>query len=105
MHPGYDAVETRIDFSGKKPPALPLIRLTRSTGSAEMTSQPSNASVTLRSEDGQTLRNGLTPQTLAGLPTGKYNVTVRHGDWQMNEDIEIVRGEVTRKSFAFVNAN
>jgi hypothetical protein len=56
----------------------------------------------LRSENGQISREGLTPQTIADLPTGKYSVTAHRGSWEMHEQIEVQRGETARKSFAFV---
>ena len=104
MNPGYEPVETSVDFRRKYLPDLPPFRLVRSRGAFEIQSDPPGAQFTLRSEDGQVLREGVAPQTLADLPTGKYSVIARHGDWEMRGDIEVQRGATSNKSFAFVRA-
>jgi formylglycine-generating enzyme required for sulfatase activity len=105
MSPGYEPVETVVDLSGKRSIAAPIFHLTRSKGGLEIQSDPPGAQFSLRSEDGQTLRDGVTPQKVVDLPTGKYSVIARRGDWEMRENLEIQRGEFTRKSFAFISAN
>ena len=104
MSPGYEPLETSVDFRRKHSPDLPLVRLARSKGALEIQSEPPGAEFSLRSEDGQVLREGVTPQTVADLPTGKYSIIARQGDWKMNGDIDVQRGETANKSFAFVRA-
>jgi hypothetical protein len=104
MTPNYDPMETTVDLSGKRSLDLPVYHLTRSKGGLEIESDPQGAQFVLRSEDGQTLREGVTPRSIADLPTGKYLIDAKQGDWKMREQVEVQRGEVTRKSFAFVNA-
>ena len=104
MSPGYEPLETSVDFRRKHSPDLPLFRLARSKGALEIQSEPLGAEFSLRSEDGQVLREGVTPQTVADLPTGKYSIIARQGDWEMNGDIDVQRGETANKSFAFVRA-
>jgi hypothetical protein len=58
----------------------------------------------VRSEDGQISRDGVTPQIVADLPTGKYSIVARRVDWELRGDVEVQRGSTTNKSFAFVRA-
>ena len=81
MAPGYDPVETRLDLRNKKIIEPPVFRLVRSKGALEIQSDPSGAQFTLRSNDNQTSREGVTPAVLADLPTGKYELAARRGDW------------------------
>ena len=104
MSPGFEPVETVVDLSIKNPPDPPLFKLTRSRGALEIESDPAGASFSLRSEDGNVSRTGVLPAKLSDLPTGKYSLRARRGDWEMNEAIEVQRGQTTRKSFAFVSA-
>jgi serine/threonine protein kinase len=104
MSPGYEPVETSVDFKRKHSLDLPPFRLVRSKGTLQIQSDPSGAQFSLRSEDGQISRDGMTPETLGDLPTGKYSIVARRGDWEMRDDVEVQRGETTRKSFAFVSA-
>jgi formylglycine-generating enzyme required for sulfatase activity/serine/threonine protein kinase len=101
MLPGYDPMQKIVDV--KKSVALPVVRLKRSKGALEIRSEPSGAGFSLRSDDGQFLRNGVTPATLVELPTGKYALTANRGDWDVREEVEVERGETTRRTFAFVN--
>ena len=104
MSPGYEPVETSVDFRRKQLPDLPPFRLVRSKGALQIQSEPSGAQFSMRSEDGQVSREGVTPQTVADLPTGKYSVVARHGDWEMRGDVDVQRGDTANKSFAFVTA-
>jgi serine/threonine protein kinase len=104
MSPGYDPVETSVDFTRKQSLDLPPFRLVRSKGALQIQSEPSGAQFSLRSEDGQISREGVTPQTLIDLPTGKYPIVARRDDWEMHDQVEVQRGETTVRSFAFVSA-
>jgi hypothetical protein len=104
MSPGYEPVETSVDFKRKQLPDLPPFRLVRSKGALQIQSEPPGAQFSLRSEDGQVSREGVTPQTVADLPTGKYSIVARHGDWEMRSDVDVQRGETANRSFAFVRA-
>jgi formylglycine-generating enzyme required for sulfatase activity len=83
---------------------LPAFHLVRSKGALEIQSEPPGAQFSIRSEDGQVARDGVTPQSIVDLPTGKYSVVERRGDWEMRDEVEVQRGQTTSKSFAFVSA-
>lgn len=104
MAPGYEPLETIVDLSGKRPIDLPAFHLIRSKGALQIKSEPPGAQFSLRSEDGQVTREGVTPQSIVDLPTGKYSLMAHRGDWRMQNEVEVQRGETTNKSFAFVNA-
>jgi formylglycine-generating enzyme required for sulfatase activity len=104
MSPGFEPVETFVDLSGKRSVDPPVFHLTRSKGALVIASEPAGTRFAIHSEDGQIARTGITPQTIADLPTGKYSVEAVRGDWQMRDDIEVQRGQTARKSFAFVDA-
>jgi hypothetical protein len=103
MSPGYDPIEGIVDLGSRKSVEPPVFRLARSKGALNVESDPSGAQFTLRSEDGQISRAGVAPQKIVDLPTGKYALIAKRGDWEMRDGVEIQRGETTRKSFAFVN--
>src|SRR6266496_885554 len=105
MSPGYEPVETSVDFRRKHAADLSPFRLVRSRGALQIQSEPPGAQFWIKSEDGQVSREGVTPQTIGDLPTGKYSITARRGDWEMGDDVEVQRGETTSKSLAFVSAN
>lgn len=105
MQPGYDPIETTVDLARRKSVALPVFQLARSKGALEIRSEPGGARFSLRSEDEKMSREGAVPATISDLPTGKYNLSARRGDWEISEAIEIRRGETLQKTFAFVNAS
>lgn len=104
MAPGYDPVETVVDFTPRHSLALPPFHLVRSKGALEIQSDPPGAQFSIRSEDGQVSREGVAPQSINDLPTGKYSITAHRGDWEMRDDIEVPRNSKATKSFAFVSA-
>jgi len=104
MNPGYDPIETMVDLGSKKSPELSVFRLIRSKGALELQSDPSGAQFTLRSEDGQISRDGIMPAKIMDLPTGKYSLVAKRGDWEVSDSVEIGRGETVRKSLPFLSA-
>ena len=104
MSPGYEPVETIVDFRRKHSLDLAAFRLVRSKGALEIQSEPPGAKVSIKSEDGQTSREGVAPQTIVDIPTGRYSIMARRGDWEMRGNVEVQRGDTTKKSFAFVSA-
>jgi serine/threonine protein kinase len=104
MSPGYEPVETSVDFRRKHSLELLPFRLVRSKGSLQIQSEPPGAQFWIKNEDGQVSREGVTPQGIGDLPTGKYSIIAHRGDWEMRDDVEVQRGETRSKSFAFVSA-
>lgn len=103
-NPGYEPVETVLDVSRGRSVEAPLFHLVRSKGGIDIESQPPGAQFSLLSEDGHVRRDGVAPATLRDLPTGKYSLIANRGDWQMHGAVEISRGEIAHRTFAFVTA-
>jgi eukaryotic-like serine/threonine-protein kinase len=103
MSPGYDPIETLLDLGSRKSVEPSVFHLARSKGALDVESNPPGAQFTLRSEDGEISRTGVAPQKIADVPTGKYVLSAKRGDWEMRDGVEIQRGETARKSFAFVS--
>jgi formylglycine-generating enzyme required for sulfatase activity/serine/threonine protein kinase len=103
-NPGYDPLETTLDFTAQTSSDPIVFNLVRSTGRLEVQSNPDGAKVWIRSEGGGFTRQGTAPLTLSDLPTGKYSVSASRGDWEMHDSLEVSRGEIARKMFAFVDA-
>ena len=103
MNPGYEPLETTLDLT-RNFNETPVFHLTRSTGRMELKSKPNGLKCWVRDEAGNVVNEGNTPLALPAIPTGKYSVTAANGDWQINDTIEVIRGETARKTFAFVDA-
>jgi formylglycine-generating enzyme required for sulfatase activity len=103
MSPGYDPVEMTVDLGARRSAEMPMFHLIRSKGALDVRSDPPGTTFSLRSDDGHFSRDGTTPASLADLPTGKYTLTAKRGDWEMHDTVEIERGQTARRSFAFVN--
>jgi serine/threonine protein kinase len=104
MSPGYEPIDSAVDLSSKRPVNPPAFHLVRSKGALEIQSDPPGAQFSIRSADGQISREGATPQSMVDLPTGKYSLIAHRGDWEMRDDVEVTRGEIAHKTFAFVSA-
>ena len=103
MNPGYEPLETTLDLSSNvtEPPVFLLVR---STGHLEIESKPAGLKLSIRDESGKVIQEGNAPVRLSGISTGKYSIMAASGDWQMNDTVEVKRGEIVRKTFAFVDA-
>jgi serine/threonine protein kinase len=104
MSPGYEPVETTVDLRRKHALDLPAFQLLRSKGVLQIQSDPPGAQFSMRSEDGQISRDGVAPQLIRDLPTGKYLITAHRNDWEMRSEVEVQHGKTASKSFAFVSA-
>jgi formylglycine-generating enzyme required for sulfatase activity len=101
--PGYDPIETTLDFSAGKNGEPIVFNLVRSTGRLEIQSNPAGAKIAIHSEDGKVAREGTAPFTWSDLPTDKYVVSATRGDWEMTDSLDVSRGETARRVFAFVD--
>ena len=105
MQPGYEPIETSLDVRKAAAARSPLFHLTRSKGGVAIKSEPPGARFSLRSNDAKVQREGTAPATISDLPTGKYSIVAARGEWEMRGEIEVTRGEIATKSFAFVMAD
>ena len=99
MQPGFEPVETRLDVKPGIEPA-PL-KLVRSKGALQLSSQPGGGEFVLLDGTGKSIRTGTTPATIPGLVAGVYDVVVRQSGRELRERVEIKRNETTGKEFVF----
>ena len=104
MLPDFDPFETEVRIDSQQSLRPPIFKLTRSKGSAQLSSIPAGAAFELR-HAGEPTRNGKTPALLHDLPTGTYELVAKREDWELKDKIEIKRGEVTVKTFRFANGS
>ena len=104
MLPDFDPVETELSIGSRQTSDPPLFKLTRSKGSAQLSSIPTGATFELR-RGGEPGRSGKTPVLLHDLPTGVYELAAKRDDWELNDKVEIKRGEVTVKTIRFANGS
>ncbi len=103
MLPGYDPIEREILLPLRNGEAV-AFRLQRSTGSAQLSSEPAGAEYELQ-RDGEQIRRGRTPARLSDLPTGAYRLTMKHDGWELHDRVEIRRGEMAIKTLEFANGS
>ncbi|MBA3962856.1 MAG: PEGA domain-containing protein [Chthoniobacterales bacterium] len=99
MLPDYDSIETELT-----PQTGLVFKLVRSKGSVQINSVPAGAAFEIR-HGGEVVRRGKAPMLLHDLPTGTYEVQARLGDWELEDQAEIKRGEVTLKTFRLANGS
>ncbi len=104
MLPDYDPIEMEVTLEPAQSWQPPMVKLVRSKGSVQLASNPPGAEFELRRQ-GEPARHGKTPTLLRGLPTGLYEVVAKQAGWELKDQIEIKRGEVTLKTFQFANGS
>jgi len=70
-------------------------------GSLDLTSTPAGAEYSLT---GTRSDRGRTPTSIAELPVGEYQLTVRNGNWIASRKVHIKHGETNRQHVAFDEA-
>jgi formylglycine-generating enzyme required for sulfatase activity len=104
MLSGYEPVEMKIEIGAGG--QLPPLKLARSKGTLQLTTQPGGGEFELRKDGDQGLeRKGRAPATLADLPTGQYDVIARRDGRELKERLEIRRNEVTIKELVFASGS
>ncbi len=99
MMPGYDPVDMQVEVSPGG--AIAPIKLIRSKGTLELTTQPGGAVFELRGSDGKIVRSGTAPATLTGLLTGTYELIARKDGRELKDTVEIDREQATVKELVF----
>jgi formylglycine-generating enzyme required for sulfatase activity len=102
MLKGYEQVDVKFDVQSKTEAHPKLLQLKRSVGSAQISSTPPGADFELRS-GAVAVKSGTTPATLAGVPTGEYDVIMRLDGREQRGRIEIARDEMTQTELEFAS--
>ena len=100
MLPGYDAVDLpfSIQAGGEARPAK--ISLRRSTGAVHVESEPAGCEFEIRDVK-EMVRSGKTPADFSDLPTGAYEIVMRHAASEKRAPVEVKSGETLPVSLRF----
>jgi len=105
---GYEPTKVEVEVKENQTTDPGVVRLVRQTGSLELVSEPTGVAYEVRPSAerfGSNVRQGVTPETLEGLPTGEYVVTLTREDWPVHtETILIERNRATRVTRNFEGA-
>ncbi|MEQ1858656.1 MAG: serine/threonine-protein kinase [Chthoniobacteraceae bacterium] len=106
--PGFDPVEREITVVADQVANPGLVKLVRSTGAIEVHSEPDGRPFELTLKQtavaGEKFepKTGTTPATLAKLPTGTYDLLVRHEGWaDVRQSVSVERAKTARTTAAF----
>lgn len=97
---GHERVEVPLDVEPNRHARIPLLRLQRGHGAAEIQSQPPGATFEVRNGD-EVVECGTAPATVADLLTGDYELVLRFEGRELREPLAITRGETTSKELEF----
>jgi hypothetical protein len=100
MLEGYEPVEKQVEVKPNEFADEGTIALTRSRGTLQLSSEPAGAAYELKGPEGPA-RQGKTPETLKDLPTGNYEVLLRHDGWEMKQTVTVQRNDTTTHASEF----
>jgi eukaryotic-like serine/threonine-protein kinase len=133
MLAGFEPVDAKVEVAPNRTLNLPPFKLQRAKGSLQISTQPEGAEFELRAAGGAVAglyeagsngagapqqargpnpsgvadpgysQRGVTPAMLRDVPTGVYQLNVKRGDWELHDNVEINRGEVTIKTLEFAS--
>ena len=100
MLPGYDALDVPLKITPDAETKAPPVLLRRSVGALHVESDPSGCEFEIRSGAGS-VKSGRTPADFSELPTGAYEVVMRHDGGEKRSGIEVKSGETVPVSLRF----
>jgi serine/threonine protein kinase len=106
--PGYDSQDATVIITEGKTETLPLITLKRTYGKLSLVTEPAKAHYTLDGIDStaDTKKDGTTPDVLANVPAGKYQLTLTAtGIAAYSESIEIPAHDTLTRNIDLVGAS
>ena len=107
--PNYDDVKFEVEINENATTEPPIVRLTRTTGTMEVSSDPAGATYEVRPANAlltppDARRTGQTPATLNDLAAGDYTVTISRDGWPPHtENITVGRNSTAKVAWAFQN--
>ncbi|MEO6568065.1 MAG: TonB family protein [Opitutaceae bacterium] len=107
--PYHDDVKFEVEITENATTEPPTVRLTRITGTMEVTSDPAGANYEVRPANVLVVppdarRTGQTPATLNDLAAGEYTVTISRDGWAPHtENITVGRNGTAKVAWAFQN--
>lgn len=102
---GYEPVTIQVEVAEGQTADPGVVRLVRQTGTLDLATDPAGVNFEVRPSAerfGANVKQGATPASLEGLPTGEYVVTLSREGWQSHtETVLIERNRVTKVSRNF----
>ncbi len=100
MLPGYEAQDLPLQVMANVEVRPVKVSLRRSVGGVRVESDPAGCEFELRS-NGEVVKNGKAPADFSGLPTGAYEVVMRHEGGEKRANVDVKGGEVVPVSLRF----
>ncbi len=100
MLPGYDPLDVPLKIAADTETKPRAISLRRSLGSVHVASQPPGCEFEIRS-GADIVKNGKTPADFSDLPTGAYEIVMRHDGVEKRAAVEVASGETAAASLQF----
>jgi formylglycine-generating enzyme required for sulfatase activity len=100
MLAGYDPLDVPLKIAPDTETKPRAISLRRSLGNVRVASEPAGCEFEIRS-GAETVQSGKAPADFNGLPTGAYEIVMRHDGLEKRAAIEVVSGETATASLAF----
>ncbi|MEO6739283.1 MAG: bifunctional serine/threonine-protein kinase/formylglycine-generating enzyme family protein [Chthoniobacteraceae bacterium] len=100
MLPGYDPIDVPLKIAAGTEAKLPPVFLRRSVGSVRVESDPAGCDFEIRS-GAESVKSGRTPADSGDLPTGPYEIVMRHEGGEKRAPFEVKSGESTPVSVRF----
>jgi len=107
-NPGYDSQDATLIISEGKTETLSDIHLKRTYGKLNLVTEPAHAHYTLTGSDStaDTTKEGTTPDVLANVPAGKYQLTLSvSGVTSYNEAVEVPAHDTLVRNIDLVGAS
>ena len=100
MMPGYDPVVLPVRVAAGGDVKLPVLTMQRSSGIARVESEPAGCGFEIRN-GAEVLKSGMTPAEFKDLPTGTYEVVMRHEESEKRAPLEVTHGDPALVSLRF----
>ena len=97
---GYESLDVPLKITPGAETKLPPIFLRRSSGGVHVESEPAGCEFEIHS-GAEIVKSGRTPADLSGLPTGPYEVVMRHDGGEKRSAVEVISGETVPVSLRF----
>ena len=91
---GYDPVDQTAEIAENRFTDLGTIALVRSKGAIQIKTDLAGLDYSI-GQNGNVINSGKSPATVPDLLTGTYAISVRKGDWEINDTVAVKRNETT----------
>ncbi len=100
MMPGYDPLDVPLKIAADRETKPRAVALLRSIGGVRVVSDPPGSEFEIRS-GAEIVKSGRTPADFNALPTGAYEIVMRHDGLEKRATVEVISGETAPVSLHF----